>query len=101
MKFYTITELAEMCCKTDRTIYRHLKNVNLLKSDLTKNGKTILYSERVLNILLGKPDTSAKDKEIQSLNNEIETLKFANKQLSEFAQQAFDLLKLEKVSRNH
>jgi transcriptional antiterminator len=101
MKFYSVKELAKICGKSDRTIYRHLKNVNLFKSDLTKKNKTILYSERILNILLGKPDTSAKDNEIESLKREIQTLKFANEQLSKFTQEAFDSLKREQTKLNY
>jgi hypothetical protein len=78
------------------TTYRKLDGLNIDVDDIGRTpdgGKA--YSKKILDLLLGKPDTSAKDTEINSLRREIETLKMANSELSKMSQNAFDSLQEE------
>ena len=99
MRFYSVSELAIFCKKSERTIYRKLEALELDPSDIKEDPKR--YSENVLKLLQGKESTM----EINFLKKEIENLKFTNDQLSTYAQQAFDRLKQqqqlnEKLSEN-
>lgn len=93
MRFYSVSELAIFCKKSERTIYRKLEGLELDPSDIEEDPRR--YSENVLKLLQGKQSTTAKDIEINSLKREIETLKSANSELSKMTQNAFDSLQEE------
>jgi len=100
MEFYSVKDIAKKIGKSERTIYRLLLKESIHLNDCTIEGKTKLYSKNVLNLLAGETpieqrENSGKVNNIDSLEREIETLKFANDQLSRYTQKAFDSLQRE------
>lgn len=101
MKEYTIKEMANICKKSERTIYRKLKSININHNETrTDPKKGRVYNENILNQIQGLKIDIRKDLEIEYLKKEIESLKAANKQLSFYAQEALNIMKLEKLSNN-
>ena len=93
MRFYSVSELAIFCKKSERTIYRKLEGLDLDPDDIEEDPRR--YSENVLRLLQGKPNKKSHEIEVNSLKREIETLKRANDELSKMTQNAFDSLQEE------
>ena len=96
MEFLTIKQIADKIGKSERTVYRLLSKMTVSDAYFKTDGKVKLYSENVLHHLSGDtPKDQRENSGSDNLQREIETLKFANNQLSKYTQEAFDRLKQE------